>query len=74
VVLDDYKASKLAKAEGLKIVGGVTVFRQLLVHNVYIDRRPLDGRLGAWDLARFEPYGRFLGCAGCAGAKARCVS
>jgi uncharacterized protein len=61
VMLDDYRARKVAKAEGLEILGSVGlletfyqrryltdlrgVFRQLLAHNVYIDRRLLDRRL-----------------------------
>jgi predicted nucleic acid-binding protein len=61
VLLDDYRARKLAKAEGLEILGSVglletfysrhyltdlgSVFRQLLTHNVYIDKRLLDRRL-----------------------------
>ena len=61
VLLDDYKARKLAKAEGLEILGSVglleifyirhfltdlrSVFRELLTHNVYIDQRLLDRRL-----------------------------
>jgi predicted nucleic acid-binding protein len=61
VLLDDYRARKLAKAEGLKILTSVglletlylrhyltdlgSVFRQLLTHNVYIDQRLLDRRL-----------------------------
>jgi len=61
VLLDDYRARKLAKAEGKEILGSVglletfylrhyltdlgSVFRQLLTHNVYIDRRLLDRRL-----------------------------
>lgn len=61
VLLDDYKARKLAKVEGLEILGSVglleafylrhhltdlrSAFRQLLVHNVYIDQRLLDRRL-----------------------------
>jgi predicted nucleic acid-binding protein len=60
VLLDDYRARKLAKAEGLEILGSVglletfylrhyltdlrTAFRQLLTHNVYIDQRLLDRR------------------------------
>jgi len=60
-LLDDYRARKLAKAEGLEILGSVglleafylrryltdlrSVFRQLLTHNVYIDQRLLDRRL-----------------------------
>ena len=61
VLLDDYRARKLAKAESLEILGTVglletfylrrfltdlrSVFQQLLVHNVYIDQRLLDRRL-----------------------------
>ncbi len=61
LLIDDYKARKLAKAEGLEILGSVglletfylrhyltdltSVFRQLLTHNVYIDQRLLDRRL-----------------------------
>ncbi|HEY1468526.1 MAG TPA: hypothetical protein VGF61_05740 [Candidatus Acidoferrum sp.] len=61
VLLDDYRARKLAKTEGLEILGSVglleafylryyltdlrSVFLQLLTHNVYIDRRLLDRRL-----------------------------
>ena len=61
VLLDDYRARKLAKVEGLKILGSVglletfylqryltdlrSAFRQLQVHNVYIDQRLLDRRL-----------------------------
>jgi predicted nucleic acid-binding protein len=60
-LLDDFKARKLAKAEGLEIMGSVglletfyargyladllTCFRQLLIHNVYIDQRLLNRRL-----------------------------
>jgi len=60
VLLDDYRAHKLAKSESLEILGSVglletfylrrylidlrSVFRQLLVHNVYIDQRLLDRR------------------------------
>ena len=60
VVLDDYKARKLASTEGLKVVGSLgllevsylkghlsdlrAVFAQLLTHS-YIDRRLLDRRL-----------------------------
>src|SRR5258708_39597136 len=63
VLLDDYRARKLAKAEGLKILGSVglletfylrhylidlgSVLRQLLTHNVYIDQRLLYRRLRA---------------------------
>jgi uncharacterized protein len=66
VLLDDYKARKLAKAEGLKIIGSVGLlealygrgyltdlracFRQLISHNVYIDQRLLDRRLRALGL------------------------
>jgi uncharacterized protein len=61
VLLDDYRARKLAKAEGLEILGSVglletfylrryltdlgSAFRQLLVHKAYIDQRLLDRRL-----------------------------
>jgi len=61
VLLDDYRARQLAKAEDLEILGRVglletfylrhyltdlgRVFRQLLTHNVYIDRRLLGRRL-----------------------------
>ena len=61
VLLDDYNARKLAKAEGLKVRGSVgllemfyrrgylsdlrAVFQQLLAHSVYIDRRLLHHRL-----------------------------
>ncbi len=60
-LLDDYRARKLARAEGLEILGSVglleafysrgyladlqSVFRQLLAYNVYIDQRLLDRRL-----------------------------
>ena len=66
VLLDDYRARKLAKAEGLEILGSVGLletfylrryltdlrgaFRQLLVQNVYIDQRLLDRRLRALGL------------------------
>ncbi len=66
VLLDDYKARKLAKAEGLQILGSVGLletfyvrgylpdlracFRQLIAHNVYIDQRLLDRRLRALGL------------------------
>jgi predicted nucleic acid-binding protein len=66
VLLDDYRARKVAKAEGLEILGSVglletfylrryltdlgSVFRQLLTHNVYIDKRLLDRRLRALGL------------------------
>ncbi len=61
LLIDDYRARKLAQAEGLEILGSVglletfylrryltdlrSVFRQLLTHNVYIDQRLLDRRL-----------------------------
>ncbi|MGH9685762.1 MAG: hypothetical protein ACRD5K_01540 [Candidatus Acidiferrales bacterium] len=61
VLLDDYRARKLAKADGLEILGSIglletfylrhyltdlrSVFRQLLEHSVYIDQRLLDRRL-----------------------------
>jgi len=61
VLLDDYRARRWAKAEGLAILGSIGlleafyrqryltdlrhVFRQLLGHNVYIDPRLLDRRL-----------------------------
>jgi hypothetical protein len=67
VLLDDYKARKLAKAEDLELLGSVglleafyvrgylndlrTVFRQLLTHDVYIDPRLLDRRLRALGLS-----------------------
>jgi len=66
VLLDDYSARRLAKAEGLEVLGSVglletfylrgyladlrAVFRQLLAHNVYIDQRLLDRRLRALGL------------------------
>jgi predicted nucleic acid-binding protein len=66
VLLDDYRARKLAKAEGLEILGSVglletfyvrgyltdlrSAFRQLLTQNVYIDQRLLDRRLRALGL------------------------
>jgi predicted nucleic acid-binding protein len=66
VLLDDYRARKLAKAEGLEILGSVglleifylrhyltdlrIVFRQLQTHDVYIDKRLLDRRLRALGL------------------------
>ena len=67
VLLDDYRARKLAKAEGLEILGSVglletfylrryltdlrDIFRQLLVPNVYIDQRLLGRRLRSLGLA-----------------------
>jgi predicted nucleic acid-binding protein len=66
VLLDDYRARKLAKAEGLEILGSVglletfylrryltdlrSAFQQLLMHDVYIDQRLLDRRLRALGL------------------------
>jgi hypothetical protein len=66
VLLDDHRARKLAKAEGLEILGSVgpletfyllryltelrSLFQQLLAHNVYIDQRLLDRRLRSLDL------------------------
>ena len=66
VLLDDSKARRLAKAEGLEILGSVGLlevfyrrnyltdlpgaFRKLLAHNVYVDRRILDRRLRALGL------------------------
>jgi predicted nucleic acid-binding protein len=65
VLLDDYKARKLAKAEGLQVRGSVgllesfyvhghltdlrTAFRELVAHS-YIDRQLLDLRLQALGL------------------------
>jgi uncharacterized protein len=61
VLLDDYDARKLAKAERLQVRGSVgllealyrrghladlrAVFQQLLTHNIYIDQELLDDRL-----------------------------
>ena len=61
LLLDDYRARKLAKAESLQILGSIglletfylrrhltdlrSAFQQLLTHNVYIDQRLLDRRL-----------------------------
>jgi len=66
VLLDDYRARKVAKAEGLGVLGSIglletfyrrryltdlrSVFQELLTHNVYIDRRLLDRRLRALGL------------------------
>lgn len=66
VLLDDYKARKLAQAEGLTVRGRVGLleamhrrgylsdlrgaFRQLVTHKVYIDKRLLDLRLRALGL------------------------
>jgi len=65
-LLDDHRARKLAKAEGLQTLGSIgllevfylrhyvadlrSVFRQLLTHNVYVDKRLLDRRLQALGL------------------------
>jgi uncharacterized protein len=67
VLLDDFKARKFAKAEGLEILGSVglleifylrhyltdlrSIFHQLLTHNVYIDQRLLQRRLKALGLS-----------------------
>jgi len=67
VLLDDYRARNLAKAEGLEILGSVgllesfylrryltdlrSTFQQLLTHNVYIDQRLLDRRLRSLGLS-----------------------
>lgn len=69
-LLDDYKARKFAKTEGLKILGSIGLleafyargyltdlracFRQLISHNVYIDRRLLDRRLRALGCPHFR--------------------
>ena len=61
VLLDDYDARKLAKAEGLHVRGSVglletfyrrgyvadlrAAFQQLLTHKIYVDQRLLDERL-----------------------------
>jgi predicted nucleic acid-binding protein len=66
LLLDDYRARKLAKAESLQILGTVglreafdlrrfltdlrNAFQQLPTHNVYIDQRLLDRRLRALGL------------------------
>lgn len=66
VLLDDYRARKVAKAEGLGVMGSVglletfylrryltdlrSVFQELVTHNVYIDKRLLDRRLRALGL------------------------
>jgi predicted nucleic acid-binding protein len=66
VLLDDYKARKLAKTGGLEILGSIGLleafhargystdlracFRQLTTHNVYIHQRLLDRRLRALGL------------------------
>ena len=66
VLLDDYRARKLANAENLKVLGSVGLleafhrrgylpdlrgkFRELVKHNVYIDQRLLDRRLKALGL------------------------
>ena len=66
VLLDDYRARKLAKADGLEIMGSIGLlenlylsrhlsdlrgaFQQLLTHHVYIDERLLNRRLRALGL------------------------
>lgn len=61
VLLDDYRARKVAKAEGLGVMGSIglletfylrryladlrSVFQDLATHSVYIDKRLLDRRL-----------------------------
>jgi uncharacterized protein len=66
VLLDDFRAREVAKAEGLDILGSVGLletlylrnyltdlrdaFRQMLAHEVYIDKRLLDRRLRALEL------------------------
>jgi uncharacterized protein len=61
LLLDDYRARNVAKAQGFEILGSIglleafyrrryltdlrSIFQQLLVHNVYIDQRLLDRRL-----------------------------
>ena len=66
LLLDDYRARKVAKAERLEILGSVglletfylrryladlrSTFQQLLMHDVYIDQRLLDRRLRALGL------------------------
>ncbi len=66
VLLDDYRARRLAKGEGLEILGSAGLletfylrrylsdlrgaFRQLLGNNVFIDQRLLDRRLRALGL------------------------
>ena len=66
VLLDDYRARKVAKAEGLGILGSIglletfylrryltdlrSIFQELLTHHVYIDKRLLDRRLRALGL------------------------
>ncbi|HXB22701.1 MAG TPA: hypothetical protein VNV88_15045 [Candidatus Solibacter sp.] len=67
VLLDDFKARELAKKEGLSVRGTVGIletlhrqghvsdlrlkFQQLIMHNVYIDRRILDRRLRSLGIA-----------------------
>lgn len=61
VLLDDYRARQVAKAQGLGVMGSIGlleafydrgyltdlrgVFQELLTHNVYIDKRLLERRL-----------------------------
>jgi len=68
VLLDDYRARRVAKAEGLGILGSIglletfyrrryltdlrSVFQELVTHNVYIDKRLLNRRLRAFGLPR----------------------
>jgi len=70
VLLDDYRARKLAKAEGLEILGSIglletfylrrdlsdlrSAFQQLMAHHVYIDERLLNRRLQALGLPRLS--------------------
>lgn len=65
-LLDDYRARKVAKAEGLGVMGSIGLvetlyhqghltdlrgaFQELIAHNVYIDKRLLDRRLRALGL------------------------
>ena len=64
MLLGDYRARKLAKAEGLEILGSVglletfylrrylidlrSAFQQLLTHNVYITPLGKQGESGVW--------------------------
>ena len=66
ILLDDFRAHKLAKVEGLKVLGSVglleifysrhyltdlrSIFQQLLTSNVYIDRTLLQSRLKVFGL------------------------
>lgn len=67
VLLDDYKARRVAKAEGFAILGSIglleafylrgyladlrSLFQELIAQNVYIDKRLLDRRLRFLGLA-----------------------